>query len=131
MGTHRFGPDDYVRKLDADDPDSTAALAGGAGLVQLDCTVTPELEAEGLVRDLTREINEIRRDEGLDVSDRIHLVVDAGHHDDIRDALGAHRPQVMAATLADELVLPETPLTDAHRVELGDGRAVHVALHRR
>ncbi len=131
VGTHRFGPDDYVRKLDADDPDSTAALAGGAGLVQLDCTVTPELEAEGLVRDLTREINEIRRDEGLDVSDRIHLVVDAGHHDDIRDALGAHRPQVMAATLADELVLPETPLTDAHRVELGDGRAVHVALHRR
>ena len=81
---HRFGPDEYVRKLDADEPEATAALSGGAGLVRLDLTVTPELEAEGLARDLAREVNEARRKEGLDVSDRIRLVVDPGRHDELR-----------------------------------------------
>ena len=123
----RFDPDEYVRKLDADDPDSTAAVAGGVGLVRLDCEVTPELEAEGQVRDLAREINELRRHDGLDVSDRIRLVVDVGHHADVRAAIEANRELLMSATLAAELVLPEDPLRDAHRVELADGRAIHAA----
>ena len=131
VGDHRFGPGEFVRKLDADDPDSTAALSGGAGLVRLDCEVTPELAAEGLVRDLAREINELRRQEGFDVSDRIKLVVDVGHHDDVRGAIDTHRDFLTSSTLADEIVLPDGPLTDAHRVELADERAIHVGVSRR
>ncbi len=125
---HRFGPDDYVRKLEADDPDATAAIPGGRGLVRLDCEVTPELEAEGMVRDLAREVNELRRHDGLHVSDRIRLVLDVGHHGDVRAAVEAHRDHLMAASLANEIVLPDTPLREAHRVELADGRAVHLAV---
>ncbi|HTQ18773.1 isoleucine--tRNA ligase, partial [Mycobacterium sp.] len=40
-------PDEYSSRLVAADPEFTAALPGGAGLVVLDGTVTPELEAEG------------------------------------------------------------------------------------
>src|SRR5690606_37625180 len=103
VGGHRFGPGQYVRKLDADEPEATAALPGGAGLVRVDLTVTPELEAEGLVRDLAREVNEIRRREGLDVSDRIRLVVDPGHHDGLRAAVLANESLLTDATLAVEL----------------------------
>ncbi len=129
---HRFGPGEYVRKLDADDPEATAALAGGDGLVRLDLTVTSELEAEGLVRDLARAGNDLRRSDGFDVSDRIRVTVDAGHHDGLRAAIEAHRSWLAEALLADEiLVLPgDQPLREAHRVEVGDGLAVHVALHR-
>ncbi|MGK2930961.1 MAG: isoleucine--tRNA ligase [Acidimicrobiales bacterium] len=126
----RFGTGEYVRKLDADDPDSTAALAGGAGLVRLDCEVTPELEAEGLVRDLAREINDLRRQEGFDVSDRIRLVIDPGHHDDVRNAVETHEAFLASATLAHEVLVPHDALTDAHRVEITDGRAVHVGIRR-
>jgi isoleucyl-tRNA synthetase len=126
----RFGQGEYVRKLEADDPDETAALAGGAGLVRLDCTVTPELEAEGMVRDLAREVNDLRRQEGLDVSDRIRLLVHVGHHGDVREAIGSHRALLTQATLADELLLPDDRTSCSHRVELHDGRAIHVGLAR-
>ncbi len=128
----RFGPDEYVRKLDADDPEATAALPGGAGLVRLDLEVTAELAAEGLVRDLARAVNDVRRSERLDVSDRIRLVVDPGHHDDLRQAIDTHRAFLMDATLTVDLeVAPDDrPLVDGHRVEVGDGSAVHVSAHR-
>ncbi|MDZ7673647.1 MAG: isoleucine--tRNA ligase [Acidimicrobiales bacterium] len=126
--TFRFGADEYVRKLEADDPEATAALPGGDGLVHLDTDVTPELEGEGLVRDLAREVNDLRRHDGFDVSDRIRLVLDAGHHDDLRSAIDSHRRFLMEATLAVEVVLADDPLREAHRVEMADGRAIHVAV---
>ena len=41
----------------------------------LDGTVTPELEAEGWAKDRIRELQELRRTTGLDVSDRIAVVI--------------------------------------------------------
>ncbi len=64
-------------RLAATDPDSSATLPGGAGIVHVDTAVTPELEAEGQARDLVRTVQQARRDAGLHVSDRIGLVVRA------------------------------------------------------
>ena len=68
-------PDEYSSRLVAADPEFTAALPGGAGLVVLDGTVTPELEAEGWAKDRIRELQELRKSTGLDVSDRIRVVL--------------------------------------------------------
>src|SRR4029077_15545361 len=68
-------PEEYSSRLVAADPEFTAALPGGAGLVVLDGTVTPELEAEGWARDRIRELAELRKSTGLDVSDRISVVM--------------------------------------------------------
>ena len=64
-----------------------------AGVVVLDTEVTPELNAEGMARDLVRVVQQARRDAGLHVSDRIRLVVDAAPGSDgVLDAvLGEHR----------------------------------------
>lgn len=43
-------PGEYSSRLVAADPEFTAPLPDGAGLVVLDGTVTPELEAEGWAR---------------------------------------------------------------------------------
>jgi isoleucyl-tRNA synthetase len=121
------------------DPDEyELVLRGGAGMrvvanmaVTLDLQVTPELEAEGVVRDIVRGVNEARRTEGLDVSDRIRLVVDAGSHRDVRDALRAHEAFVKAETLAVEVVLPDDGHhhpSCPHRIELPDGRAIRIAV---
>jgi isoleucyl-tRNA synthetase len=69
-------PEEYSSKLVAADPELTAALPGGAGLVVLDGTVTEELEAEGWAKDRIRELQELRKSTGLDVSDRISVVID-------------------------------------------------------
>ena len=58
----------------ADDGSATGMLPRG-GFVVLDTAVTPELEAEGLARDLVRAVQQARRDAGLDVSDRIALTI--------------------------------------------------------
>lgn len=69
-------PAEYTSKLVAADPEWTAALADGAGLVVLDGEVTPELEAEGWAKDRIRELQELRKTTGLEVSDRISVVID-------------------------------------------------------
>jgi isoleucyl-tRNA synthetase len=54
-------PEEYTTRLVAAEPESTAALPGGAGLVVLDSTVTEELEAEGWAKDRIRELQDARR----------------------------------------------------------------------
>ncbi|MBU4465938.1 MAG: class I tRNA ligase family protein, partial [Actinobacteria bacterium] len=49
------------------------ALIASGGFVLLDTTTTPELEAEGLARDIIRAVQESRKAAGFDVSDRISL----------------------------------------------------------
>ncbi|WP_431972187.1 isoleucine--tRNA ligase [Nocardia sp. bgisy134] len=69
-------PEEYTQRLVAAEPESTAALPGNAGLVVLNSVVTEELEAEGWARDLIRDLQETRKSLGLDVSDRITVVLD-------------------------------------------------------
>ncbi|UPL15937.1 isoleucine--tRNA ligase [Microbacterium galbinum] len=49
------------------------AIVPTGGFVLLDTQTTPELEAEGLARDVIRAVQETRKNAGFDVSDRIRL----------------------------------------------------------
>ncbi|HEY9306576.1 MAG TPA: isoleucine--tRNA ligase [Microbacterium sp.] len=68
-------PGEYDLTLEAGGvADGTAiALLSGDGFVLLDTTTTPELEAEGLARDVIRAVQDTRKAAGFDVSDRIGL----------------------------------------------------------
>ena len=77
---------------------ASAALPRGDGVVVLDLAVTPELEAEGLARDLVRLVQQARRDAGLDVSDRIDLAI--GTPDEVRRRLEPFADMVAGETLA-------------------------------
>jgi isoleucyl-tRNA synthetase len=114
-------PEEYSSKLVAAEPEWTASLPDGAGLVVLDGTVTPELEAEGWAKDRIRELQELRKSTGLDVSDRIRVVI----------AVPAER-EAWARTHAD-LIAGEILATSfefgeaADAVKLGDGVRVAIA----
>jgi isoleucyl-tRNA synthetase len=119
--------DEYSLRLVPRDEAAARALPGEAGMVSLDTVLTPELEAEGTARDVARLVNKARRDAGLHVSDRIRLVLAVP--DDVARAVTTHRELLMAATLATELevkVLPDG--AEGRAYELGDGRAVHIAI---
>ncbi|MFF7683265.1 isoleucine--tRNA ligase [Microbacterium sp. NPDC007973] len=66
-------PGEFEVVLEAADPDAAVALLSGDGVVVLDTTLTPELEAEGLARDMIRGIQDTRKAAGFKVSDRIFL----------------------------------------------------------
>ncbi|HEX9968838.1 MAG TPA: DUF5915 domain-containing protein, partial [Acidimicrobiales bacterium] len=129
VGDRTLADDEYSLRLVPVDEATARALPGERGLVVLDTAVTPELEAEGLARDVVRLVQQARKDAGLHVSDRIHLVLDPGKHDDVAAAMESHRDYMADQTLATELVIAG-PVTDARRYELSDGRAVHLGLHK-
>ena len=129
VGDRTLAEDEYVLRLVPADEATSRALPDNAGVVVLDTAVTPEMEAEGLARDVVRLVQQARKDEGLHVADRIHLVVDPGDHLDVRAAVEAHRHWVAEQTLARELVVAG-PLSEGRRYELSDGRVVHVGLHK-
>ncbi|MCF4006295.1 isoleucine--tRNA ligase [Corynebacterium uropygiale] len=68
-------PGEFTERLVAANPESTAQIDGCNGLVVLDMTLTEELEAEGWAADVVRGIQDARKAEDLEVSDRIRAVL--------------------------------------------------------
>jgi isoleucyl-tRNA synthetase len=118
---------EYELRLVAADNEHSAPLPGGEGVVVLDTTVTPELAAEGLARDVVRVVQQARREAGLDVSDRITVVVDAP--DEVADAVRAHERFVAGEVLAESVSFGD-PGDGAFTGEAGAGQAVRVAVSR-
>ncbi len=71
-------------------------------LVGLETKLSPELEREGLARELVRTVQDARKQAGLEVSDRIRLRIsgDTG----VEAAIADHHAFIVAETLADEWV---------------------------
>jgi len=119
-------PGEYEVRLAAAHPESTSALPGNTGLVELDVSVTPELAAEGTARDVVRTVQQARRDAGLAVSDRIKLTV--GADGAVADAVGAHADFVAGETLAVELTVVPFDSVEASAQPVGDGGSVRVSI---
>ena len=117
---------EFERRLVARDSAVSAGLPAGSGLVVLDTTVTPELTAEGLARDLVRVVQQARRDAGLDVSDRIRLTIAAPEH--VAAAVRAHERYVSEETLAWQVAFGA--VRAGFYGTVGDGTAVSVAVVR-
>ncbi|OBJ29694.1 isoleucine--tRNA ligase [Mycolicibacter heraklionensis] len=124
-GTLSAGPvvlleSEYTSKLVAADPEYTVALPDGAGLVVLDSAVTPELEAEGWAKDRIRELQELRKTSGLEVSDRISVVIAVPEQR--RQWAQNHAELIAGEILATSFEFGEP--TDP--VEIGDGVRVSI-----
>jgi isoleucyl-tRNA synthetase len=114
-------PGEYTSRLVAADPEYTAALPEGAGLVVLDATVTPELEAEGWAKDRIRELQELRKTSGLDVSDRISVVMSVPA--ERQDWARTHRDLIAREILATRFEFGQP----RDGVDIGDGVTVSIA----
>lgn len=69
--------------------------------VSLDLEITPELKAEGIAREIVHQVQNVRRDNGLDVTDRISLAV-AGPQE-VLDALQDYEVYVKEELLAESI----------------------------
>ena len=109
-------PEEYTSRLVAAEPESTTALPGGSGLVVLDSTVTEELEAEGWAKDRVRELQDARRNLGLEVSDRISVVFEVPA--DRAEWAARHRDLIAGEVLATTF---ELGVAGDAAVDLGEG----------
>ncbi|MBX3315142.1 MAG: class I tRNA ligase family protein, partial [Actinobacteria bacterium] len=76
-------------------------------VVALDTTVTPELHAEGVTRDLVRIVQQARRDAGLEVTDRIALTLQLGAEQ--RAMVEANQRHLADSVLATTVTYADAP----------------------
>ncbi|MCW4470038.1 isoleucine--tRNA ligase [Flavobacterium sp. MFBS3-15] len=70
--------------------------------VALDITITGELKQEGIARELVNRIQNIRKDSGFEVTDRIKIYLQ--ENADLEGAVKANEEYIKSETLTDEMV---------------------------
>jgi len=70
----------------------------GRLIVALDVTLTDELVKEGIAREFINRIQNLRKDSGFDVTDKISIEIQK--HNTIFEAINTHRGYIEAQTLA-------------------------------
>ena len=74
--------------------------------VVLDTNLTPELLAEGFVRELISKIQTMRKEAGFEVMD--HILVYSKDNEKIAEILKAHEEEVKSEVLAENVILDKT-----------------------
>jgi isoleucyl-tRNA synthetase len=100
-------------------------------VVALDTTLSDELKAEGLARDLVRLIQDMRKDAGFAISDRItttYTVAGDGGADRLRAALAHYGDYVQAETLSRSLQEGPPPAGSHAAEHTLDGAAITLAV---
>ncbi len=88
--------------LTEDIPGWTVATEGQL-TIALDIAVTEELKQEGIAREFINKIQNLRKDSGFDVTDRINIKIESNNK--INDAVLHHKSYICAQTLAVDLQL--------------------------
>ena len=71
--------------------------------VALDTTLTEELKFEGIAREFVNRIQNLRKDSGFDVTDKIILTIQK--HDAINQAIEKHKSYIASETLCNDIQL--------------------------
>ena len=114
QGTKEITLDGEKLTLTLDDVEITSqdiegwlVASSSTGLVvALDATITDELRAEGIARELVNRIQNLRKDTGLEVTDRIRILLQ--QQDTLEKAVRANEAYIKAETLANEILFEDT-----------------------
>ena len=74
--------------------------------VALDINVTDDLKYEGIAREFVNRIQNIRKENGFDVTDKISVVI--GKHEFVNEAVQRHASYIGSQTLATSVMLSDT-----------------------
>jgi len=85
--------------------------------VALDITITPDLVNEGNARELVNRIQKIRKDSGLELTDRIFVKL--SDNPELKTSITQYIDYICAEILADSLELVPD-VTDGTEIEVND-----------
>ena len=94
-------------------------VANNKGMtVALDVSINEELLEEGIARELINRIQNMRKDAGLEVTDRITLSI--AHNDKIESAIASNKTYICGETLADDILICNEEPKNAIPVEFDE-----------
>ena len=117
---------DDVEIIPEDVPGWIVANEGNV-TVALDITLTPELKAEGMARELVNRIQNLRKAMGLEITDRINVIL--SRTTETEQALTSFRNYIATQVLADSLELSDTLADNATDLDI-DGLIVKALVNK-
>jgi isoleucyl-tRNA synthetase len=114
------------------DPVPGLAVAAEHGItVAIDANLTPELQAEGLAREVVRRVQSMRKEAGFNIDDRIVTFYQFdGQQEQLSEVMKSWSDYICAETLSTALVegeLPEGAYRETHQIE---GKTTHMAVQK-
>jgi isoleucyl-tRNA synthetase len=88
--------------------------------VAVDATLTPELKAEGLAREVVRRIQDMRKKAGFDIADRITTFYQCGS--ELAAVFAQWQAYIMSETLTTRLVMEAAPAQAYNETHNLDGQ---------
>jgi isoleucyl-tRNA synthetase len=101
IGQRTLDLDQESVSIQREEKENLKVLNEGSLTVALDPEITEELRHEGLVRDVIRAVQNLRKESGLEVTDRIQLYVHAENQ--VGEAVESFQDYLMDETLAVDL----------------------------
>lgn len=97
--------------------------------VALDITISQELKEEGIAREFINRIQNLRKDSGFDVTDKIKISI--RRHEDLNQAVQKHRDYIGSQTLASAIELvEELSSNNAKSIEIDEGVETLIQIQR-
>ncbi|MBC8464121.1 MAG: isoleucine--tRNA ligase, partial [Bacteroidetes bacterium] len=96
--------------------------------VALDITITEKLAEEGLARELVNRIQNLRKDIGLAVTDRINISVLADQK--LSTAISHNLNYICSETLIDDLRICTEEIANGHEIELVDEVTTTISINK-
>ncbi len=101
----------------------------GAITVALDINITEELRQEGIARELVNRIQNIRKESGFDVTDKIEVQIEK--HELITDAVNRHSLYIGSQTLAENVSLVDgIENNGARRIDIDEDVYINIRVSR-
>jgi isoleucyl-tRNA synthetase len=97
----------------------------GALTVALDVTLDDALRNEGVAREIVNRVQNLRKEAGFEVTDRINVKIVSTEA--IREAVASNSEYIRTQILADSLELMEAMET-GYEVEIEEGKSTKIAL---
>ena len=112
-------PGDF--EISSEDMPGWLVANDGPLTLALDVTLTPELVREGIARELVNRIQNLRKDTGFEVTDKVDVCINAtgDAYREISEALADYKEYVASQTLAVKVSVEEG--TEGEQVEWNDG----------
>ena len=113
--------------ISSEDLEGWLVMNDGNLTVALDVSISEDLKAEGIARELVNRIQNIRKEQNFEVTDRISLKVQ--NSDYIKEAIDKFGPYICNEVLATELKL-ENSLSNFQEVELEENQFVKLLVEK-
>ena len=115
-------------EITSQDVPGWSVASDGKITVALDINISEELHFEGLARELVNRIQNLRKESGFEVTDRIN--VNIAKNEILQSAVKNNFDYIRTETLTDKLNFSDSPFPNGQEVELEEGLATQLEIEK-